>query len=104
MPTAKIIQFDASPQEKDRVRRPPGSLPHEEFADQCVGCGDCGEVCPDHSIEDGPGGYPMLADGAACRLCGLCADICMHGAISLTPETRRGLDLVLAAERLRDRS
>jgi Fe-S-cluster-containing hydrogenase component 2 len=56
-------------------------------------------VCPVAAIGVDARGYPALREGRGCQECGLCADVCTHGAIVLTEATRRGLAMVLAAER-----
>jgi ferredoxin-type protein NapG len=62
--------------------RPPGSLPEEDFRNQCSRCADCVRVCPvqcikiDYSLSQGEG-YPYIdPDLMSCVMCTELA--CMH--------------------------
>ncbi|MEW6377223.1 MAG: 4Fe-4S binding protein, partial [Thermodesulfobacteriota bacterium] len=35
----------------NRLIRPPGSLPEEEFVSVCTGCGECLKVCPNNALQ-----------------------------------------------------
>lgn len=81
------------------LMRPPGALPELRFSETCPGCGDCLEVCPLQLIELDEMRLPEVECPEKCCHCGLCIDVCMFGALHHTPETRSGLDRLLAAER-----
>ena len=76
-----------------RFLRPPGVGTEAAFLDQCIRCGQCGQVCPNRAIR-----YFGLQDGLAsldtpyiipreqgCILCMKCGDICPSGAIPSVP-------------------
>ena len=83
--------------------RPPGALPHGEFEEKCLGCGDCVFVCPARAITADKNGQPYLARARSCMKCGLCADVCSHTAIDFTERTHAGLEMMLVVERRLDR-
>jgi ferredoxin-type protein NapG len=66
--------------------RPPGSLPEQDFRNQCSRCGDCVRVCPakciklDYSGDKGEGVPYIDADEMSCVLCTHLA--CMHNCPS----------------------
>jgi ferredoxin-type protein NapG len=66
--------------------RPPGSLPEEQFREQCSRCGDCVRVCPSKCIKidfhgDQGEGVPYIdPDESPCILCTTLA--CMHNCPS----------------------
>jgi pyruvate formate lyase activating enzyme len=49
----------------------------QAYPDRCIGCGACGQVCPNNV----PGAAGL--DRAACIVCGRCAAECFAGAFSL---------------------
>ena len=55
-----------------------------DFADSCIGCGDCVAECPRGAIRDATGGgglhRPFEIDRSECDDCGRCADVCMPEA------------------------
>ncbi len=74
----------------EKLIRPPGALPEEQFLQKCVKCGECMKVCPTNAIqpaltEAGPEGIwtPMLnmEIGYCDYYCSLCTQVCPTGAI-----------------------
>jgi MauM/NapG family ferredoxin protein len=77
----------------DKVLRPPGALPEDEFNAVCNRCGRCIQVCPNRAL------WPMdISDGVAnfetprlvprkgrCDLCLACQDVCPTRAITHMP-------------------
>jgi len=88
--------------------RPPGSVPEQEFLQQCIRCGECFKVCPNNVLqsqgfEQGLEGLwtPIVnADWAGCESsCNACGQVCPTGAIRPLPleekkTTRMGLAIV----------
>ncbi|MBN2583700.1 MAG: 4Fe-4S binding protein [Planctomycetes bacterium] len=75
--------------------RPPGSVPEEQFLQQCIRCGECMKACPNHCLQ--PLGFRqgleglwtphVVADWTGCHEnCNNCGQVCPTGAI-------RALDL-----------
>jgi ferredoxin-type protein NapG len=71
------------------------------FAEACIGCGLCGEVCPPRCIQfkmrDGGNelNLPYInPEEKACTLCGKCMDACPTEA--LTPVHREEVDMGVA--------
>lgn len=57
--------------------RPPWAVEEELFTDRCTQCEACVEACPEHIIERGHAGYPIvLFERAGCTFCGACRDAC----------------------------
>ncbi|MCR4830200.1 MAG: 4Fe-4S binding protein [Pseudobutyrivibrio sp.] len=48
--------------------------------DECVGCGDCIDACPEDAIE-GKDGYIHIIDQDLCEQCGKCVSACEEGCI-----------------------
>lgn len=74
----------------EKLIRPPGALPEEQFLQKCVKCGECMKVCPTNALqpvlsEAGPEGLwtPMLVPeiGYCEYYCSLCTQVCPTGAI-----------------------
>jgi MauM/NapG family ferredoxin protein len=74
----------------ERLIRPPGALPEEQFLKKCVKCGECMKVCPTNALqptlaEAGPEGIwtPMIVPriGYCEYYCSLCTQVCPTGAI-----------------------
>ena len=69
--------------------RPPGSLPEQQFVNQCSRCGDCVRACPakcikiDYSADRGEGAPFIDANEMSCVMCtGLdCMYACPSGAL-----------------------
>lgn len=83
-----------------RFLRPPGVGGEGAFLDQCIRCGQCGEICPNRAIR-----YFGLENGLTsldtpyiipreqgCMLCMKCGNVCPSGAI---PPIERTMDAVL---------
>ncbi len=51
--------------------------------DECQGCGDCADVCPQDAIE-GKDGYIHMIDEFECDKCGKCIEACGNDAIVQT--------------------
>ena len=72
-----------------RYLRPPGALGEDEFSARCIRCNQCGEACPNRSIqffdaEMGLAGYGtpyIVPREQACILCMKCGEICPTDAI-----------------------
>lgn len=82
--------------------KPPGALGDDlAFAEACIGCGLCGEVCPPRCIQfkKREGGNELNLpyinpEEKACTLCGKCMDACPTEA--LTPVSRDEVDMGIA--------
>lgn len=48
--------------------------------DECIGCGDCIDACPEDAIE-GKDGYIHMIDQDLCEQCGKCVSACDEGCI-----------------------
>lgn len=82
----------------ERLIRPPGALPEEEFLARCIRCGECMKVCPNNALhptltEAGWEGLwtPVLAPriGYCEPSCVLCSQVCPTGAIwEITPREK----------------
>ena len=80
--------FGAGKGEAEKLLRPPGALPEEEFLATCARCGKCAEVCPVGCIKIAHGekglaiGTPYIVPiEAACKLCMRCTHVCTTGAL-----------------------
>jgi NAD-dependent dihydropyrimidine dehydrogenase PreA subunit len=74
--------------------RPPGSVPEQEFLQQCIRCGECFKACPNDVLH--PMGFQqgfeglwtphVVADWAGCESsCNACGQVCPTGAIRAIP-------------------
>jgi ferredoxin len=74
--------------------RPPGSVPEEDFLQQCIRCGECFKACPNSVLQ--PMGFAqgleglwtpeVKADWAGCESsCNACGQVCPTGAIRALP-------------------
>jgi len=87
----------------ERLIRPPGALPEDQFLQKCVKCGECMKVCPTNALqpvlsEAGPEGIwtPRLDPkiGYCDYYCSLCTQVCPTGAIKeLTIEEKNELKI-----------
>jgi MauM/NapG family ferredoxin protein len=90
---------------KQRVIRPPASLPESEFIDRCVRCGNCMKVCITNGLQpaflqaglQGIWTPHLVPEIGYCEYhCTLCGNVCPTGAIGRLTEgqklrTRLGL-------------
>ncbi|MDD5458898.1 MAG: 4Fe-4S binding protein [Phycisphaerae bacterium] len=88
----------------NKLIRPPGSLPEEEFLKRCIKCGQCMRVCPTNVIQ--PAGFeagleslwtPKLNNtigSSGCQLnCVTCGQVCPTAAIRpITLAEKRGVN------------
>ncbi|RPJ04644.1 MAG: 4Fe-4S binding protein [Deltaproteobacteria bacterium] len=95
-----------SGQVNDRLIRPPGSLPEEQFVSVCTGCGECLKVCPNNALqstflEAGLAGLytPRLVPriGYCEEFCNFCGRVCPTEAIRpITIEEKRLIQVGVA--------
>lgn len=93
----------ASKRASEKLIRPPGALPEEQFLQKCVKCGECMKVCPTNALqpaltEAGPEGIwtPMLVPkiGYCDYYCSLCTQVCPTGALKeLTIEKKNEIKI-----------
>ena len=78
----------------EKLVRPPGSVPEQDFLQMCIRCGECFKACPNNvlqpeAFEQGLEGLwtPMVqADWAGCESsCNACGQVCPTGAIRALP-------------------
>jgi len=90
---ANPLQSDSG-MKNNRLIRPPGSLPEEQFVSVCTGCGECLKVCPNNALqstllEAGLAGLytPRLVPriGYCEEFCNFCGRICPTEAIRPLP-------------------
>jgi len=90
-----VTRADGGPRVRTRYLRPPGALPEERFARQCIRCGQCGSVCPNRCIrffgtENGVDSIDtpyIVPREQACILCMKCGEVCPSGAIQPVART-----------------
>ena len=104
--------FGAGKGEAEKLLRPPGAVPEEEFLATCARCGKCAEICPVGCIKIAHGeqglaiGTPYIVPiEQPCKLCMRCTHVCTTGALRhiKKSEVRMGLaeinkDLCLARQ------
>lgn len=99
---ARLLSPQGDARAVGQYLRPPGALADDEaFAEACIGCGLCGEVCPPRCIRFNKrvGGdevnIPYIdPEQKACILCNKCMDVCPTEA--LTPTPRLEIDMGIA--------
>ena len=68
---------------RSRTVRPPWALAENAFVESCTRCGNCIEVCPQHILEKGGGGFPRVNfSRGECLFCGDCVRSCTPGALA----------------------
>ncbi len=64
------------------IKRPPGAVDAEVFANQCTKCNACIDACPELIILRDEDGLPQVdLRRGACTFCGVCARACKPQAI-----------------------
>jgi MauM/NapG family ferredoxin protein len=85
-----LAAVSASERTSEKLIRPPGALPEQEFLARCVKCGECMKVCPTNGLQHAfdEGGLlsiwtPILVPRIGfCEFqCSLCTQVCPTGAI-----------------------
>jgi epoxyqueuosine reductase QueG len=84
IPIGGLIRFL---EPKEKILRPPGAVPEEEFLALCTRCGRCLETCP-RIISLVPLTESIIAVGTPrlyfnCARCMRCNDVCPTGALRL---------------------
>ncbi len=59
------------------------------FADRCVSCNKCVEICPTNVLEIVPEGIPRIARQGDCETCFMCELYCPHDAIYVGPDCEK---------------
>ena len=96
----------ATARKNNRLIRPPGARPEEQFVQVCTGCGECLKVCPNNALqatflEAGLAGIysPRLVPriGYCEEHCNFCGQVCPTQAIrSLPVEEKRRVQMGVA--------
>lgn len=91
------LLFHVSPTRQllsDRLLRPPGALPEDEFRRRCIRCGQCVKACPTNTLQPDwfeAGLEGLWAPAHRMRLgpcdqgCNVCGRVCPTGAIRSLP-------------------
>lgn len=63
--------------------RPYGAIAEFQFSENCTGCGDCVQACPEAIIVQERAGLPVLdLSAGGCTFCGECITACETGALT----------------------
>ncbi len=82
--------------------RPPGAKPEEEFLRDCIGCGQCANVCPNKCITlyglegvlENLATPKINARAKGCILCMACTQVCPTAALEKLEPTPEGMQAV----------
>jgi len=67
--------------------RPPWAIREPDFTSTCTRCGACIEVCPEHIVHAGDGGFPHVDFAlGGCSFCADCLTACEPMALRADPE------------------
>lgn len=62
--------------------RPFGAIAEFQFSENCTGCGDCIQACPEAIVVQDRAGRPVLdLNAGGCTFCGECIAACETGAL-----------------------